>query len=73
MARELFLLFSQMGKEIRMDQGSYFISIVMSAMCRLVKVTQIQTSVYRHQTDGLVERFNKTLKVQKMINTDGKD
>ncbi|XP_052387763.1 uncharacterized protein LOC127934429 [Carassius gibelio] len=34
----------------------------MADLCKLLKVRQIRTSVYHPQTDGLVERFNKTLK-----------
>ncbi|XP_035266158.1 uncharacterized protein LOC118223565 isoform X2 [Anguilla anguilla] len=76
-ARELFLLFSRVGiaAEILTDQGSCFMSTVLKAMCGLLKVKQVRTSVYHPQTDGLVERFNHTLKqmMRKMIETDGKD
>lgn len=76
-AKELFLLCSRVGipEEILTDQGSCFMSNVMKAFCQLLKVKQIRTSVYHPQTDGLVERFNKTLKqmLRKMIETDGKD
>ncbi|XP_061098630.1 uncharacterized protein LOC133128839 [Conger conger] len=76
-ARELFLLFSRVGiaEELLTDQGSCFMSGVLKEMCRLLKVTQLRTSVYHPQTDGLVERFNQTLKamLRKMIETDGKD
>ncbi|XP_061119601.1 uncharacterized protein LOC133142388 [Conger conger] len=76
-ARELFLLFSRVGiaEELLTDQGSCFMSGVLKEMCRLLQVTQLRTSVYHPQTDGLVERFNQTLKsmLRKMIETDGKD
>ncbi|XP_061097667.1 uncharacterized protein LOC133128296 [Conger conger] len=76
-ARELFLLFSRVGiaEEVLTDQGTCFMSGVMREMCRLLRVQQVRTSVYHPQTDGLVERFNKTLKsmLRKMITTDGKD
>nr|XP_040058772.1 uncharacterized protein LOC120834693 isoform X2 [Gasterosteus aculeatus aculeatus] len=76
-ARELFLLFSRVGiaKEVLTDQGTCFMSRVMKEMCKLLKVSQIRTSVYHPQTDGLVERFNKTLKqmLRKAIDVEGKN
>ncbi|KAJ8353582.1 hypothetical protein SKAU_G00211490 [Synaphobranchus kaupii] len=41
-------------------------------MCKMLKVKQLRTSVYHPQTDGLVKRFNQTLKqmMRKMITTD---
>ncbi len=44
-------------------------------MCKFLKVSQIRTSVYHPQTDGLVERFNQTLKqmLRKVIEVDGKN
>ncbi|KAL0173155.1 hypothetical protein M9458_033466, partial [Cirrhinus mrigala] len=63
-ARELFLLFTRVGlpSEILTDQGTPFMSRLMADLCRLLKVKQVRTSVYHPQTDGLVERFNQTLK-----------
>ncbi|KAJ8264277.1 hypothetical protein GJAV_G00147290 [Gymnothorax javanicus] len=76
-AKELFVLFSRVGvvDEILTDQGTCFMSQVLREMCRLLHITQLRTSVYHPQTDGLVERFNKTLKsmLRKLIDTDGKD
>ena len=76
-ARELFLLCSRVGivKELLTDQGSCFMSRVMKEMCKLLKVSQLRTSVYHPQTDGLVERFNKTLKqmLRKTVDVDGKN
>ena len=73
-ARELFTLFSRVGiaEEILTDQGTCFMSQVLREMCHLLKVAQVRTSVYHPQTDGLVERFNKTLKsmMRKMIADD---
>uniref|UniRef100_A0A8C2C586 ribonuclease H n=1 Tax=Cyprinus carpio TaxID=7962 RepID=A0A8C2C586_CYPCA len=34
----------------------------MADVCKLLKVQQLRTTVYHPQTDGLVERFNQTLK-----------
>ncbi len=63
-AQELFLLSSRVGipKEILTDQGTPFMSRTMADLCRLLKVKQLRTTVYHPQTDGLVERFNQTLK-----------
>uniref|UniRef100_A0A9J7X964 Gypsy retrotransposon integrase-like protein 1 n=1 Tax=Cyprinus carpio carpio TaxID=630221 RepID=A0A9J7X964_CYPCA len=63
-AQELFLLCSRVGipREILTDQGTPFMSRTMADLCHLLKVKQLQTTVYHPQTDGLVERFNKTLK-----------
>ncbi|KAL1277242.1 hypothetical protein QQF64_023915 [Cirrhinus molitorella] len=63
-AQELFLLASRVGipKEILTDQGTPFMSWLMADLCRLLGVKQLRTTVYHPQTDGLVERFNQTLK-----------
>ncbi len=63
-ARKLFLLCSRVGipTEILTDQGTPFMSRLMADLCTLLKVKQPRTSVYHPQTDGLVERFNQTLK-----------
>lgn len=37
-------------------------SRLMTDLCRLLRVKQLRTSVYPPQTDGLVKRFNQTLK-----------
>uniref|UniRef100_A0A8C1WPE3 ribonuclease H n=1 Tax=Cyprinus carpio TaxID=7962 RepID=A0A8C1WPE3_CYPCA len=63
-AQELFLLCSRVGipREILTDQGTPFMSWTMADLCRLLKVKQLRTTVYHPQTDGLVKRFNQTLK-----------
>ncbi|XP_063041160.1 uncharacterized protein LOC134436063 [Engraulis encrasicolus] len=76
-AKELFLLSTSLGipKEILTDQGTPFMSRVMKELCALLKIKQLRTSVYHPQTDGLVERFNKTLKsmLRKAIAEDGRN
>ncbi|KAG8538400.1 hypothetical protein GDO81_022717, partial [Engystomops pustulosus] len=76
-AKELFAMFCRVGlpKEILTDQGTPFMSKVTKELCRLFNIKQLRTSVYHSQTDGLVERFNKTLKsmLKKVVNKDGKD
>ena len=63
-AKELVLLFSRVvvPKEILTDQGSNFTSQLLTEIYRLLHVHPIRTTPYHPQTDGLVERFNKTLK-----------
>ncbi|KAL0195135.1 hypothetical protein M9458_008707, partial [Cirrhinus mrigala] len=63
-AKELFLLCTRVGipAEILTDQGTPFMSRLMADLCRLLRVKQICTTVFHPQTDGLVERFNQTLK-----------
>ena len=63
-AEELVKVFSRVGvpKEILTDQGSNFTSQLLAEVYRLLHVQPIKTSPYHPQTDGLVERFNQTLK-----------
>lgn len=76
-AKKLFMVFSRVGipKEVLTDQGTPFMSLITRELCKLFKVTQLRTSVYHPQTDGLVERFNKTLKsmLKKVVDKDGKN
>ena len=48
--------------EILSDQGRNFESTLFQEMCRLLDMKKVRTSRYRPQSDGLVERYNKTLK-----------
>jgi transposase InsO family protein len=43
------------------DRGTNFLSKLISSICLLFKIQQIKTTSYHPQTDGLVERFNRTL------------
>ena len=63
-AGELIQLFSRVGvpEELLTDQGSNFTSQLLKEVNRLLKISSIWTSPYHPQTDGLVERFNQTLK-----------
>uniref|UniRef100_A0A8C5CA19 Gypsy retrotransposon integrase-like protein 1 n=1 Tax=Gadus morhua TaxID=8049 RepID=A0A8C5CA19_GADMO len=76
-ARELMTLFSRVGivREILTDQGSCFMSRVLKDLLSLLQIRHLRTSVYHPQTDGLVERFNQTLKrmVKKVMEVDGKN
>ena len=61
--------------EILTDQGSNFTSQLLTEIYRMLHVHPIKTTPYHPQTDGLVERFNKTLKsmLRKVVSKEGKD
>ena len=63
-ADELIRVFARVGvpQRILTDQGSNFTSTLMKQVANLLRINQIQTSPYHPQTDGLVERFNGTIK-----------
>ena len=76
-AEELIPLFARVGvpREILTDQGSNFTSRLLEELYRLLHVRPIRTSPYHPQTDGLVERFNGTLKamLRKVATAEGQD
>ena len=57
-------MFSRVGipKEILTDQGTNFMSNLMSELFKLLGVKHLRTSPYHSQTDGMLERFHGTLK-----------
>ena len=61
-AEELVKFFSRVGvpREILTDQGTNFTS---QLLLELYRMLPIRTTPYHPQTDGLVERFNQTLKM----------
>ncbi len=73
-AEALFRLISRVGipKEILTDQGTAFMSRTIKELYELLGIKSVRTSVYHPQTDGLVERFNRTLKtmVRKFVKED---
>ncbi len=73
----LFRVISRVGipKEILTDQDTAFMSRTSSELYKLLGIKSISTSVYHPQTDGLVERFNRTLKsmVRKFVKEDAKN
>uniref|UniRef100_A0A669B7F8 Integrase catalytic domain-containing protein n=1 Tax=Oreochromis niloticus TaxID=8128 RepID=A0A669B7F8_ORENI len=58
--------------QILTDQGTSFMSRTLRELYELLGIKSIRTSVYHPQTDGLVERLNKTLKsmIHKFITED---
>lgn len=63
-ANALIEMFSRVGfpKEILSDQGTNFMSSLISELCKMLKVRKMSTTSYHPQANGLVERFNGTLK-----------
>ena len=43
------------------DRGAAFLSHLLTEICKLLGVEKLNTTAYHPQTDGLVERFNRTL------------
>ena len=64
-AEELIKVFSRVGvpREILTDQGTNFTSQLLIELYRMLHIQPIRTTPYHPQTDGLVERFNQTLKL----------
>ncbi len=76
-AEALFSMISRVGipKEILTDQGTAFMSWTIRELYGLLGIKSVRTSVYHPQTDGLVERFNRTLKtmIRKFVHEDAKN
>jgi len=63
-ADALMDIFSRVGvpKEILSDRGTQFTSNLMKELCNIVGISQLFTTPYHPAANGLVERFNGTLK-----------
>ncbi|XP_075733060.1 uncharacterized protein LOC142775507 [Rhipicephalus microplus] len=63
-AEGLLEMFSHVGipKEIISDRGTSFMSAVMKEFSRLLSFKQLPTTPYHPMANGLIERFNGTLK-----------
>ena len=57
-------------KQLHSDQGRNFCSNVFAEMCKLLGITKTQTTPYHPQSDGLVERYNRTIEAQISIFVD---
>ena len=60
---------------INSDQGTNFISALLEEVYQVLQIKRIRTSPYHPQTDGLMERFNGTLKMmlRKFVSRNQKD
>lgn len=76
-ATALLKLFSRVGipREVLTDQGTNFRSQLLKQVYRLLGIKAIKTTPYHPQTDGLVERYNRTLKSMlcKFVSDTGSD
>ena len=63
-AEALVEIFARHGipEEILTDQGKNFTSALLGELYKLIGTKALRTTPYHPQTDGLVERFNRTLK-----------
>ena len=61
--------------EVLSDRGRSFLSGLMAEVRKLLGIHQVNTTAYHPQTDGLVERFNRTLisMLVKTVERGGKD
>ena len=48
-------------RELLSDRGPSFLSKLLGEICLLMGIKKVNTTAYHPQTDGLVERFNRTL------------
>ena len=46
---------------IHSDQGPDFESNLFQEMCRLLEIDKTRTCPYRPQSDGMIDRFNRTV------------
>ncbi len=63
-AEELVVMFTRLGipREVLTDLGTQFTSRVMKEVSRLLSIKQLTTTPYHPSCNGLVERFNGSLK-----------
>lgn len=64
-AEALVEIFSRVGvpKEVLSDRGTNFTSELMGEVARLLSLRQLHTSPYHPMANGMVEKFNGTLKL----------
>ena len=70
LVEEIFLRFS-VPEQLHSDQGRQFESKLITEICQLLNIHKTRTTPHHPQSDGLVERFNRTL--LDMLSTCAKD
>ena len=62
-------------KEILSDRGTPFVNKVVDSLCKKFQTKHGLTSSYRSQTNGIVERFNQTLRkcIAKLVHSENKE
>ena len=48
-------------KQLHSDQGPQFESAIIATVCQFLQIDKTRTTPYHPQSDGLIERFNRTL------------
>jgi transposase InsO family protein len=70
-------VFTRFGtpKQILSDLGSEFSGHLMTELCRCMEIDKIKTTAYRPQTNGICERFHRTLNsmLAKLVREDQRD
>ena len=70
LVNEVFMQFS-IPEQLHSDQGRQFESKLIAEICHLLNIEKTRTTPYHPQSDGLVERINRTL--LDMLSTRAKD
>ena len=56
------IIFFGLPEALLADQGTNLLLHLMKDLCKLLRVTTLNTTAYNLQCNGMVERFNRTLK-----------